>query len=42
MAAALIPATRAEALHALGDFVDGPVLRYREWFAQFYSPGEAV
>jgi len=28
MAAALIPATRAEALHALGDFVDGPVLRY--------------
>lgn len=28
MVAALIPATRAEALHALGDFVDGPVLRY--------------
>ena len=28
MAAALIPATRAEALQALRDFADGPVLRY--------------
>jgi len=28
MAAGLIPATRPEALRALGDFVNGPVLRY--------------